>query len=604
MTRRRHSMPFGAEVAADGVNFNFYAPDAGNVALLIEGRPPVPMVVDGPWRRAHVSDARPGDDYRLRLPDGLLVPDPASRHQPNGVCGPSRIVDPCAYQWRDDGWRGRPWSEAVLYEAHVGSATPQGTYAAFAKRLDALCDLGVTAVELMPLSQWRGDRNWGYDGVLPFAPSCCYGTPDDLKELVDRAHALGIMIIIDVVYNHFGPSGNYLNNYASSFFTVRHETPWGASINFDDEGREATRAFFVHNALYWLREFNVDGLRLDAVHSIQDDSELHILREISQQVRTAFRDRHIHLILENDRNEAHWLVRRGDGVSPSIYTSQWNDDVHHCWHTLLTGERDGYYADFSENAAARLARGLAEGFVYQGDVSAFRDGVIRGEPSDHLHPAAFIDFLQNHDQIGNRAFGERIDVLADRRRVDVARTALLLSAHVPMLFMGEEWGAREPFLYFVDFEEEPDLARAVRDGRRREFAGFADFAEAGGKVMPDPNALATFERSRLRGDGGADPGHVSALKRTRSLLCLRRNHIVPLLSSPFAGAHYSAEASLVDVTWRFASGVLRLLINLGAADAEINTHSHVIFHISDGVQRIGGGARLEPWSIVALRRDP
>lgn len=604
MTESFHRMPFGAEMEEGGVSFRLYAPDAARVDLLIKGRDAVAMEdAGGGWKIARVSDARAGDDYMFRLPGGLEFPDPASRFQPQGMTGPSRVIDPRAHRWRDSAWRGRAWNEAVLYEAHVGTATPDGTYAALALQLDALADLGITALEIMPVAQWRGARNWGYDGVLPFAPANVYGEPDDLKALIDRAHALGMMVIIDVVYNHFGPSGNYLHSYANSFFTERHQTPWGAAINFDDEGREAVRSFFVHNALYWIDEFHADGLRLDAVHAIRDDSERHILSDIADEARQAFGARHVHLILENDLNESRWLERRDDGLSPRYYTAQWNDDAHHCWHALLTGEHDGYYVDFAENAPARLARSLAEGYVYQGDPSKFRDGERRGEPSAHIHPAAFIDFLQNHDQVGNRAFGDRIDTIADPGRIAVARAAILLAPHIPMLFMGEEWGARSPFLYFVDFEDEPDLAAAVREGRRREFAGFAEFAHGGIEDIPDPNAPATFERSRLDATLAQQKVHASILAHTRRLLRIRRTHVAPLIASRFLGSNGSADpkTALIDVQWRFEAGLLRMILNVGARACEAAIPQGEIIYASEGVATGGDVAKLAPWSLVTAR---
>ncbi|HEX2725573.1 MAG TPA: malto-oligosyltrehalose trehalohydrolase, partial [Beijerinckiaceae bacterium] len=438
--RRAHSMPFGAELTSGGVRFALWAPTARDVALVLDGAEhAMPHDGDG-WRRLVVPTAHAGSRYQYRIDGDLLVPDPASRFQPDDVSGPSAVIDPTAYAWADAGWRGRPWEEAVLYEVHVGTATPEGTYAGLAGKLEDLRDLGVTAIELLPLSDFPGARNWGYDGVLPFAPDASYGTPDDLKALVDRAHALGLMIFIDVVYNHFGPAGNYLHSYAGSFFTERHQTPWGAGINFDGAASRPVRDFFIHNALYWLQEFHVDGLRFDAVHAILDDSEHHVLAEIAEHARAALPGREVHLVLENDANQARFLRREPDG-HPALYTAQWNDDLHHCWHTLLTGEDDGYYVDYADEPVRRLGRCLAEGFAYQGEPSAHRNGEARGEPSAHLPPAAFVSFLQNHDQIGNRALGERISHLAPPERLALARAGVLLAPHVPMLYMGEEWDA-------------------------------------------------------------------------------------------------------------------------------------------------------------------
>jgi maltooligosyltrehalose trehalohydrolase len=604
MTQRRHEMPFGATVTSDGVSFSLFAPDVSHVELMLQGRAPVPMEADGAWKTIHVSDAAAGDLYQFRLPGGLLIPDPASRFQPHGVIGPSQVIDPRAYEWNDPAWIGRPWAETVLYEAHVGTATTEGTYASFARRIDQLAAIGITAVELLPVSQWRGDRNWGYDGVLPFAPASAYGAPDDLRALIDRAHALGVMIIMDVVYNHFGPSGNYLHSYASSFFTERHLTPWGAAVNFDGEESEHARSYFINNALYWVREFNVDSLRLDAVHAIHDESPRHILSEIATEVRAISGDRHVHLILENDNNEAHWLKRDNDGVSAPLYTAQWNDDAHHCWHTLLTGERDGYYKDFADKAPERLGRSLAEGFVYQDDVSTFRNGERRGEPSAHLHPGAFIDFLQNHDQVGNRALGERIDALVDPEKLAVARAVLLLSPHIPMLFMGEEIAAQNPFQYFVDFAEEPELAEAVRTGRAREFKSFSSFGASQSQRLPDPNSVETFERSKLDCAEEKDAGCLEATRKITQLISLRREHIVPIVASRFLGSNYSTtNGSLIDVTWRFEAGALRLLLNTGMVEAEIVAAKWRQVYASDAAEFLSARAMLPSWSMVMMRSE-
>lgn len=591
--RRIHRMPFGTQVVETGVGFRLWAPTARKVALVLGDAPPVSLDRDDDgWCRITLHEARAGDDYHFLIDGHLAVPDPCSRYQPDDAHGPSRVIDPTAYEWGDADWRGRPWHEAVIYELHVGSFTPEGTFRALEDKLDHLRDLGVTAVELLPVADFPGWRNWGYDGVLPFAPDSAYGTPDDLKRLVDRAHARGLMIFLDVVYNHFGPSGNYLHAYAERFFTDKHATPWGKAINFDDSGRDIVRDYFIHNALYWLEEFHFDGLRFDAVHAIRDDSKRHFLTDLAERVRAALPDRQVHLVLENDANEARRLA-------PGLFDAQWNDDAHHVWHVLLTGEADGYYADYADDPAGRLTRVLTGGFDYRGEPSRHRDGERRGEPSAHLPPTAVVDFLQNHDQIGNRAFGDRLTILANAEKLSVARAVLLLSPHVPLLFMGEEWGAETPFLFFCDFSGEPDLAKAVREGRRNEFAGFSSFG-ADGTEIPDPNGVEAFSASALDWDEPRRTTQAAILAETRDLLALRARHIVPLLASEWRGASGSAARGLVDVTWAFAAGRLRLVLNLGDGEADMpqmEAHSVIWSNLADS-SRI-----LEPWQ-ACLHLEP
>jgi malto-oligosyltrehalose trehalohydrolase len=523
-------MPFGAEYLGDGrTRFRLWAPAADRVVLELHagrGETAVEMNQAAHGWHEYVADATPGTGYRYRLSNSQAVPDPASRYSPHDVHGASVVVDPEAYDWRDERWRGRPWHETVIYEVHVGTATAEGTYAALERRLHDLAALGVTAIELMPLSDFPGTRNWGYDGVLPYAPDASYGTPDDLKRFIDAAHARDLMVFVDVVYNHFGPEGNYLSLYAPRFFTERHHTPWGAAINYDDADAWTVREFFIHNALYWLDEFHVDGLRFDAVHAIADDTPHHVLHELAERVRSGpGRERHVHLVLENDENRADLLQRAPDG-SPRWYDAQWNDDWHHVFHVLLTGERDGYYSDYADHTTQQLARCLAEGYAYQGERSQHRGGKARGQPSAGLPPAAFVSFLQNHDQIGNRAHGERIVSLADTAALRAAVCGLLLSPQIPLLFMGEEFGADTPFLFFCDFHGE--LASAVREGRRNEFAGFAAFqSEEARARIPDPGAATTFEFSKLPGQ--TEARHRDWLALYIRLLKLRRQHIVPLV---------------------------------------------------------------------------
>jgi len=473
---RSHSMPFGAQVLAQGgVRFAFWAPGAKKVELEIAGRyMPLHASRDG-WFEHLVPTAGPGTLYRYRIDGEVLVPDPASRFQPRDVDGPSEVIAPRSYPWGDHAWTGRPWNEAVVYELHVGSFTPEGTYAGAAKKLGYLKELGVTAIELMPLSDFAGKRNWGYDGVLPYAPDSAYGRPEDLKALIDAAHANGLMVLLDVVYNHFGPKGNYLPRYAPQFFTERHKTPWCAAIDFSNP---VVRRYFVHNVLYWLEEYWFDGLRFDAVHAIIDDSPRHILDEIRASVPAGK-----HLVLENDANQARF-------IGPGRYSAQWNDDSHHGYHVLATGESDGYYAAYADAPAKHLARCLAEGFAYQGEVSPFSKE-SRGEPSAHLPPSCFVDFLQNHDQIGNRALGERLVALSNEKALKALSAIQLLAPSPPLLFMGEEWGCRQPFLFFCDFEGE--LGEAVRKGRREEFSRFASFKNS----IPDPLAEGTFRQCVL-----------------------------------------------------------------------------------------------------------
>ena len=469
-------MPFGAQVLAQGgVRFAFWAPGAKKVELEIAGRfMPLHASREG-WFEHLVSTAGPGTLYRYRIDGEVLVPDPASRFQPRDVDGPSEVIAPRSYSWGDHAWTGRPWNEAVVYELHVGTFTPEGTYAGAVKKINSLKELGVTAIELMPLSDFPGKRNWGYDGVLPYAPDSAYGRPEDLKALIDAAHANGLMVLLDVVYNHFGPKGNYLPRYAPQFFTERHKTPWGAAIDFSNP---VVRRYFVHNVLYWLEEYWFDGLRFDAVHAIIDDSKRHILDEIRASVPAGK-----HLVLENDANQARF-------IGPGRYTAQWNDDSHHGYHVLATGESDGYYAAYADAPAKHLARSLAEGFAYQGEVSPFSKEP-RGEPSGHLPSSCFVDFLQNHDQIGNRALGERIIQLSEERALKALTAIQLLAPSPPLLFMGEEWGCRQPFLFFCDFDGE--LGEAVRKGRREEFSRFASFKNS----IPDPLAEGTFRQCVL-----------------------------------------------------------------------------------------------------------
>ena len=571
-------MAFGAALAeGGGVRFRFWAPAAQRVDLCLEGPGPEHTLamtpVSGGWFERLSPEAGPGSHYRFRIDGGQRVPDPASRFQPQDVHGASEVIDAESFDWPDQAWRGRPWEEAVVYELHVGSFSPEGTFAGVAAKLDHLVDLGVTAVELMPVADFPGRWNWGYVGVVPYAPDSRYGRPETLKALVAAAHARGLMVLLDVVYNHFGPDGNYLHLYAPQFFTEAHHTPWGAAINVDQAGSEVVRRFFIDNALHWLEEYHLDGLRLDAVHAILDDSPRHFLEELAAAVQQGpGRERKIHLVLENDDNIARWLERDSAG-KPRAYVAQWNDDIHHALHTTVTGEDDGYYSDYADAPVRRLGRCLAEGFAYQGEPSRYRGGVRRGEPSGHLPPTAFVSCLQNHDQVGNRAFGDRIAALAEPEPLRATVAVLLLAPQVPLLFMGEELGSRQPFPFFCDFG--PELAAAVTQGRRGEFARFARFADpAAREAIPDPNAAATFESARLDWAAAGSPEQQAWLALYRELLALRRREIAPRLAGVVAGSGHCellGERGL-RLRWLLAEGSrLMLLANLGPAPLVIDS---------------------------------
>jgi len=483
------------------------------------------------------------------------------------------VIDPLAFEWHDEAWRGRPWQEAVIYELHVGTFTSQGTYGGVMSKLDYLGELGITAIELMPLADFAGRRNWGYDGVLPYAPDSVYGRPEELKALVQAAHQAGLMVFLDVVYNHFGPKGNFLGLYAPQFFTAKHQTPWGAAIDFS-EG--TVREYFIHNALYWLEEYRFDGLRLDAVHAIVDESPRHVLEDIAAAVHARDPDRHIHLVLENDANQARFL-------GPGCFDAQWNDDSHHACHVLATGESDGYYAAYAEAPVRHLARSLAEGFAYQGEVSSF-SGAPRGEPSAHLPPRRFVDFLQNHDQVGNRAHGERLASLADEGKLKLLSAILLLAPSPPLLFMGEEWACHQPFLFFCDFDGE--LGEAVRNGRREEFARFAAFADAKARArIPDPLSEQTFKRCVLRWKDARGTHGRGWLTHYRQLFELRRTEIAPRKFGP--GRYRMLGERAFEVAWD------ELVLRANFSDAPIATDSAPRGRPLWGN---GNGRRLDPWT--------
>jgi malto-oligosyltrehalose trehalohydrolase len=574
-------MPFGAAIrASGGVEFRLWAPAAHSVDLRFEtpdGAKTFAMPRgEGGWFAIECAEARTGTLYSYVIDSDLGVPDPASRFQPRDVHGPSEVIDPNAYAWADAEWRGRPWHETVFYELHVGTFSPEGTYDGVVDKLDHLVELGVTAIELMPLSEAPGARNWGYDGVLPFAPEHRYGRPEALKRLVEAAHARELMVFLDVVYNHFGPEGNYLHRYAPQFFTKRHWTPWGAAINFDGAESRTVRDFFIHNALYWLEEFHLDGLRLDAVHAIRDDSATDILTELAETVRAALSTkRDVHLVLENDDNTARYIDRSGG--HPRYYTAQWNDDLHHVLHVALTGECGGYYEDYADATPRRLGRALAEGFVYQGEASAHRGGRKRGEASAHLPPTAFVSFLQNHDQVGNRATGER-------------------------LLMGEEWNEPQPFPFFCDFGI--DIAEAVREGRRREFAKFPEFADPDARArIPDPMAVETYESAILDWSKLAEPGHAEWLAFYRAMLRIRRHEIVPILARLYGASstwRMHGEKT-IEVLWKLDGATLQAILSLTPNPADgldVAPRGTLLFATSPEAAAARPLRTLPPWFVA------
>ena len=545
---------FGPSVATDGTRFRLWAPAAKRVDAMLEQQPHAMKRDAGGWFTVDVAGVKAGTRYKFRVDDEIDVPDPASAFQPDDVFGPSEVIDHEVYPWHATDWRGRPWQEAVVVEAHVGTFTRQGSYRAMIDRLDHLVETGITALELMPLADFAGSRNWGYDGVLWYAPDGAYGRPEDLKALIDAAHLRGLMVMLDVVYNHFGPEGNYLGCYAPSFF-AEARTPWGSAIDYRVK---EVRAFAIENALSWLRDYRFDGLRLDAVNSIVEPGGLSLLHDISTAAGklAAETGRHIHLVLENGDNRASILDAAQDPPQGK-YRAQWNDDYHHAWRVLMTGEKQGYYADYQRSPISDIARSLASGFIYQGEPSVFR-GDKRGEPSGHLAPVAFINFLQNHDQIGNRALGDRLESSADVRAIEAALTVLLLAPSIPMLFMGEEWGSKAPFPFFCDFGG--DLADAVRKGRRVELAWA--YEEYGDEV-PDALDPSTRDSAVLDWKQRDAPEARKRLTLVRELLKVRRQQIVPRLAGAAFGEARAGDDRLLTANWRMGDGAtLGLLANL------------------------------------------
>jgi maltooligosyltrehalose trehalohydrolase len=570
---------FGPDLQDRRCDFRLWAPNARQVALLRPEAAPEPMKRDADGFFSVIVDATPGQRYRFEV-DGLAVPDPASRAQVDDVDGWSLLTAPAPV---GRALAVRPWHEAVIAELHLGTATPEGTFAGLIERLPAFADAGYTVLELMPVADFPGRWNWGYDGVLLFAPDRAYGPHDDLRRLVDAAHGAGLGMILDVVYNHFGPSGNYLHHYAKDFFTEKVQTPWGAAI---DLANPIVRRFFVENAVMWLRDYDFDGLRFDAVHAFPEDGGDALLEEIAEACRAVKAD--AYLVLENDDNAARWLAR-GDRL-PRRYAAQWNDDIHHALHVAATGQTSGYYEDYAPDPLGALVRCLTEGFAYQGESSPHRGGAPRGEASADLPPDAFVAFSQNHDQIGNRPFGDRLTASLEPRAIEVLQAIVMLSPQIPMFFMGEESATTAPFPFFCDFEGE--LADAVREGRRREFAGF--FADHDGSVddLPDPIAEATFQSAKIPWDDAA----AAHRARFRALAETRKRVLWPLFPSGYERAAAERSGTAVLATWIFGAGAFTLGFNLGDGQARFDRRlgdpAATVGEVDTGV-----GVTFGPWSL-------
>jgi maltooligosyltrehalose trehalohydrolase len=517
----------GATVRSDGVSYRVWAADHTAMKVHVtsaegEERELELEPAPGGYFVGHDRNGRAGDLYQYVFRDGTARPDPASRFQPKGVHGASACVSPLSYRWKSATWKRPAWKGQTIYEIHVGTFTERGTFLAAIERLDHLVDLGVEAIEIMPVADFGGDRNWGYDGVALYAPARCYGTPDDFRALVDAAHARGLLVILDVVYNHTGPNGSYLTQFSKAYYHPTHRTPWGEGFRFDGENSGPVREFFVGNATYWLDEFKIDGLRLDATHAIEDESEKHVLAEIADEVHA----RGGFLIAEDERNSCQVLsdeMGRGHRID-----AVWSDDFHHQVRVALTGVRESYFASY-EGSPEALASTLTHGWTYVGQAFPFWKNRPRGAPCRHLPPSAFVYCIENHDQVGNRALGERLEHLISAEVFRAASALLCLSPYVPLVFMGQEWAASTPFQFFTNHEGE--LGRLVSEGRRREFAEAGLNAGITPEQIPDPEAPETFLRSKLRWNEISQPVHAQTLELYRQLLQIRKNWIRPALDS-------------------------------------------------------------------------
>jgi maltooligosyltrehalose trehalohydrolase len=573
-------------------SFRVWAPRASRVDVVVngDGRHPLDGPDDRGWFSAEVAEAGPGDDYAYSLDGGDLRPDPRSPWQPDGVHGPSRLVDHGAFRWTDGGWDGGvPLAEAVIYELHVDTFSPEETYVGVIPKLDHLVGLGVTAVELLPVAEYPGRWGWGYDGVDLYAPNALDGGPEGLKRLIDACHAKGLSVILDVVYNHLGPSGNYLGEYGP-YFTERYGTPWGEAVNLDGPDSDPVREFILDNALMWLRDYHVDGLRLDAIHAIVDTSATHILEELVGRVEELERPRF--LIAESDLNDPRIVADRA--VGGYGMDAQWSDDFHHALHAVLTGERVGYYADFG--TLGQLAKSLRQAFVYDGCYSEHRRR-RHGRTPTGIPATRFLGYLQDHDQIGNRAQGERSSMLLSPGLVKVAAALVLLGPSVPMLFQGEEWAASTPFQYFTDHDD-PELGRAVTEGRRREFESFGWNPEE----VPDPQDPETFRRSKLNWDEVGSVQHADVLDWHRRLIALRR--ATPALTD----GRFDDVSVEYDEAGRwlvYSKGPLTVAANVGGDKVTVPVPESAVTVLASPADEVpvlsGGDVVLPPESVIVSR---
>jgi maltooligosyltrehalose trehalohydrolase len=566
-----------------------WAPSAGSVELVLGNARAAAVRGDGGWWTVPAEIA-PGTEYAFSVDGGAPRPDPRSLSQPRGPRGASCVVDLAAFHWSDAGFRAPRLESGVVYEIHVGTFSPEGTFEGAIPRLDALSALGITHVELMPVAEGPGQRGWGYDGVGLYAPHHAYGGPAGLLRFVDACHARGLAVLLDVVYNHLGPSGNHLHEFGP-YFTDRYRTPWGHAVNLDGRGSDEVRRFFVDNALQWLRDYHIDGLRLDAVHALFDQSAVHFLEELALAVRVLGRDvgRDLVLIAESDLNDPR--VVRGTEQGGYGLDAQWSDDFHHALHAVLTGERSGYYGDFG--ALADVAQALRGGYVYDGRYSAHR-GRRHGRPAEGLSGHRFLGYLQNHDQIGNRARGERSGALMSVGRLKIAAALVLTSPFVPLFFQGEEWGARTPFPYFTDHDE-PVLAEAVREGRRREFAAFGWSPDE----IPDPQAEATFAAARLDWEEPFREPHATLLAWHRDLVRLRRA-TPALVDGDFGAVHVRWDE---EERWmRVMRGPITLAFNLDRMERRVPLERAARIRLaSEGAVSVESGAvRLPPDAAAVL----